>query len=318
MDSSSAGSTTGSRRRTTASWRSRPSGSLSWATNTWRHETQWPPEGVEFVNFYLHSQGKANTLNGDGTLSPEAPSHELPDVFVYDPRNPVPTLGGALAGGDTGVMDRGGFDQRPVEARHDVLVYSTSPLDRDTEVTGPLAVTLFAASSAPDTDFTAKLVDVYPSGEAINLTDGIIRARYRESLTTPQLTQPGQVYLYTIDLVATSNVFRKGHQIRLEVSSSNFPRFDCNPNTGEDVASAPELRPALQTVYHNTRCPFPPAAPHASALSPERYAPERPFGQRAYLGEPHPQLTGLGWRDSLKARLALGPQASCRELQNRK
>ena len=223
--------------------------------NTWRHETQWPPEGVEYVNFYLHSQGKANTLNGDGTLSLEVSGHQPPDVFVYDPRNPVPTLGGALAGGDNGVMDRGGFDQRPVEARHDVLVYSTPPLDRDTEVTGPVTVTLFAASLAPDTDFTAKLVDVYPSGEAINLTDGIIRARYRESLATPQLIQPSQVYRYTIDLVTTSNVFRKGHQIRLEVSSSNFPRFDRNPNTGEDVSSAQELRPALQTIYHDANAP---------------------------------------------------------------
>ena len=223
--------------------------------NLWRNETQWPPEGIEYVNFYVHSGGKANTFNGDGSLSPEPPVSEPPDLFLYDPRRPVPTTGGPLAGGDYGLGERGGFDQRPVEARDDVLVYSSQPMDQDTEVTGPVSVTLYAASSAPDTDFTAKLVDVYPSGEAINLTDGIIRARYRESFSAPKPIQPGQVYEYTIDLVAISNVFLKGHRIRLEISSSNFPRFDRNLNTGEDVASAREPSPAFQTVCHEGATP---------------------------------------------------------------
>ena len=223
--------------------------------NTWRDETQWPPQDVEYVNFYLHSDGGANTLNGDGKLSAETSAEEPEDVFLYDPRNPVPTLGGALAGGDFGVGDRGGLDQRPLEARQDVLVYSSTPLDRDTEVTGPISVTIYAASSAPDTDFTAKLVDVHPSGEAVNIADGIIRARYRESLATAKAIEPGKVYEYSIDLVATSNLFKTGHQIRLEVSSSNFPRFDRNPNTGEEVASEKELRPALQRIYHGGDLP---------------------------------------------------------------
>ena len=142
-----------------------------------------------------------------------------------------------------------------VEARSDVLVYTTPPLEADLEVTGPVMVTLYAASSSPDTDFTAKLVDVCPCGCTRSLTDGIIRARYRESLAEPKPIQPGDVYEYTIDLVATSNVFKAGHRVRVEVSSSNFPRFDRNPNTGRAPWEESELRPALQTVLHDDQHP---------------------------------------------------------------
>ena len=146
-------------------------------------------------------------------------------------------------------------DQRPVEAREDVLVYTSDRDDRALEVTGPLAVTLFAASSAPDTDFTAKLVDVRPDGFAQNLADGIVRARYRNSRETPTLLTPGEVSRFTIDLWATSHVFLPGHRIRVEISSSNFPRFDRNLNTGEDQATATRWQTARQTVFHDPRYP---------------------------------------------------------------
>ena len=149
-------------------------------------------------------------------------------------------------------MPGGAFDQTAIESRSDVLVYSTPPLSEDLEVTGPIMLTLYASSSAPDTDFTAKLVDVEPDGYARNLTDGVIRARYRESRSDARLLKPGEVYEYTIDLGATCNVFKAGHRIRLEISSSNFPRFDRNPNTGHDLFADAETRPALQTVMHRT------------------------------------------------------------------
>ena len=152
-------------------------------------------------------------------------------------------------------MMSGAYDQRPIEARPDVLVYSTPELERDTEVTGPVTVTLYAASSAVDTDFTGKLVDVEPCGCARNLTDGIIRARYRKPRQPASLIQPGEVYEYAIDVWATSNVFKKGHRIRLEISSSNFPRFDRNANTGGDIGAGTRLVPALQTVFHDGEYP---------------------------------------------------------------
>jgi uncharacterized protein len=210
----------------------------------WRHEQEWPLEGTEWTRFYLHSAGRANSLNGDGRLSRDTPGSEPSDVFLYNPLNPTPT------GGADGI-----YDQRPVEARFDVLVYSTPPLSEPLEVTGPVTVVLHAASSAPDTDFTAKLVDVAPDGYAANLCDGIIRARYRDSLAHPELMQPGETYQFTIDLNATGNLFVAGHQIRLEIASANFPKFDRNQNTGEPVALARQVRPAMQTVFHDSRYP---------------------------------------------------------------
>ncbi len=222
--------------------------------NVWRDEGEWPLSRTRYVNYYLHSDGNANTLNGDGSLSPEAPGDEPWDVFLYNPVNPVPTRGGGLCCHEA-AYPPGAFDQREIESRADVLVYSTPPLEKDLEVTGPVTVTLWAASSAVDTDFTAKLVDLCPCGGAINLTDGIIRARYRESTTQAKLIQPDEVYEYVIDLWATSNVFKAGHSIRLDISSSNFPRFDRNPNTGNALGEEAALRPASQMVLHNSRYP---------------------------------------------------------------
>ena len=222
--------------------------------NLWRSEEEWPLTRAQPTSYYLHSQGKANSMVGNGALSIEPPGEEPPDVFLYNPADPVPTRGGPLCCNPY-FMSSGAFDQREIEAREDVLVYSSPPLERDVEVTGPVAVTLWAATSATDTDFTAKLVDVCEKGCARNLTDGIIRARYRDSASAPSLLEPGRAYCYTIDLWATSNVFKRGHSIRIEVSSSNFPRFDRNPNTGGAVAEDSELKPALQTVLHDSRHP---------------------------------------------------------------
>ena len=222
--------------------------------NAWRTEEEWPLARARPTDYYLHSQGKSNSAAGNGLLSTQPPGEEPPDVFLYNPADPVPTHGGPLCCNPY-FMSSGAFDQREIEARHDVLVYSTPPLDREVEVTGPVTVTLWATSSASDTDFTAKLVDVCDHGCGRNLTDGIIRARYRDSSSHPSLLEPGRAYRYTIDLWSTSNVFKRGHRIRLEVSSSNFPRFDRNPNTGAPVADERELRPALQTVLHDPEHP---------------------------------------------------------------
>ena len=222
--------------------------------DVWRDENKWPLARAQTTSYYLHSGGNANTLHGDGSLSPEAPSDEAPDVFLYNPANPVPTRGGQLCCNPY-FASSGAFDQNEIEARSDVLVYSTPTLERDVEVTGPITVTLWAATSATDTDFTAKLVDVCEDGCARNLTDGIIRARYRESMSEPSLVEPGRAYCYTIDLWATSNVFKAGHKIRLEVSSSNFPRFDRNTNTGGVIAADTELKPAVQTILHDAAHP---------------------------------------------------------------
>ena len=222
--------------------------------DVWRDENEWPLARAQTTSYYLHSAGNANTLHGDGVLSPEAPSDESPDVFLYNPANPVPTRGGQLCCNPY-FASSGAFDQNEIEARSDVLVYSTPTLEREVEVTGPITVTLWAATSATDTDFTAKLVDVCEDGCARNLTDGIIRARYRESMSEPSLVEPGRAYCYTIDLWATSNVFKAGHKIRLEVSSSNFPRFDRNTNTGGVIAADTELKPAVQTILHDAAHP---------------------------------------------------------------
>ena len=218
--------------------------------DAWRDEQEWPLARAVQTRYYLHSGGKANSKQGDGSLSTTSPQSEAQDVYLYNPANPVPTTGGALCCNPYFAAN-GAYDQNEVEERQDVLVYSTLPLEKDMEVTGPVTVTLWASTSATDTDFTAKLVDVCEAGCARNLTDGIIRARYRNSMSNPTPLEPGRAYCYEIDLWATSNVFKAGHQIRLEVSSSNFPRFDRNTNTGNIIAEDTELRPALQTVFHD-------------------------------------------------------------------
>jgi hypothetical protein len=220
--------------------------------DVWREEQEWPLARAQESKYYLHSGGKANSTNGDGSLGTCGPQAEPPDVFLYNPADPVPTTGGALCCNPYYAAN-GAYDQNEVEERQDVLVYSTPPLERDVEVTGPVTVTLWASTSATDTDFTAKLVDVCENGCARNLTDGIIRARYRDSMSNPTLLEPGRAYCYEIDLWATSNVFKAGHRIRLEISSSNFPRFDRNTNTGNIIAEDTELRPALQTVFHDAQ-----------------------------------------------------------------
>ena len=221
--------------------------------NQWRSEAAWPPPEVKAVRYYLQSAGMANTATGDGILSVKSASG-VQDSFVYDPANPVPTVGGQLCC-DPNHLPPGPRDQREVEARQDVLVYSTPPLENDTEVSGPVILDLYASTSAADTDFTAKLVDVAPDGTAVNLTDGILRARYRNSTAQATPIEPGKIYEYKIDLWSTSNVFLKGHRLRLEVSSSNFPRFDRNLNTAKDAATSAEFVKATNTVYHDSEHP---------------------------------------------------------------
>jgi len=226
--------------------------------NTWRDEYEWPLARTEYVKYYLHSNGAANS---PGVLSTEMPADEPPDNYTYDPLDPVPTLGGNHSVGlfweaARDVIRPGPFDQRPIEQRDDVLVYTTEPLDEDTEITGPVTLKLYAASSAPDTDFVAKLTDVYPNGRSINITEGVIRARFREmDWENPTPIVPHTIYEYTIDLQVTSNVFKQGHCIRVDVTSSNFPLWDRNPNTGHKPGMDAELRPADQTIYHDRQHP---------------------------------------------------------------
>jgi len=222
--------------------------------NEWREEDDWPLARAQSTKYFLHSTGTANSLRGSGSLTAVAPRSEQPDHYVYDPANPVPTVGGPLCC-DASHLAPGPRDQRAVENRDDVLIYSTPAFTQDTEVTGPISLELFAQSSAVDTDFTAKLVDAGPDGFAQNLTEGIVRARYRDSQEKSMLINPGQIYKFTIDLWSTSNVFLKGHTLRLEVSSSNFPRFDRNLNTGEAQSSARNYVSATNTIYHDAEHP---------------------------------------------------------------
>lgn len=230
-------------------------------TNVWRDEAEWPLRRARAATWYLHSRGAANSLLGDGSLSLTAPAAEAPDRYTYNPDNPVPTLGGNHSIGpyNPGLYEMappGPFDQRPLERRDDVLVYTSEPLAADTEVTGPVSVTLWAASSAPDTDFVARLVDVHPDGRAINITEGVIRARFRESVWgVPKLIETGRPLPYTIDLQATSNVFRRGHRLRLDITSSSFPLWDRNLNTGAEPGAGSEVRLAEQTIFHEPRYP---------------------------------------------------------------
>jgi len=218
--------------------------------NRWRDEWEWPLGRTRYTMVYLRGGGRANSLTGDGRLALDAPGAEPADHYIYDPNDPVPTRGGTVLGLAPGV-----YDQRPVESRRDVLVYTGEVLAGDMEVTGPITLTLFAESSAPDTDFTAKLVDVRPDGYAHNLAEGVVRARFRESLAAPTLITPGKAYQYKVDLWSTSHVLKAGHRLRLEVSSSNFPRYDRNPNTGRDFGVDTELVAAHQTVLHDADHP---------------------------------------------------------------
>jgi putative CocE/NonD family hydrolase len=213
--------------------------------NRWRNAERWPLPDTRFASFYLHSDGRANSLFGKGGLSEEKPKRELPDSYAYDPENPVPLVTGIKDGSHPPA------DHRPIERRDDVLVYTSEPLEEDLEVTGPIQAHVWASSSARDTDWTARLLDVHPDARSLNLCEGILRARFRESFERPALLSPGTTYEFTIKMGVTSNAFLKGHRIRLEVSSSNFPRFDRNLNNGGDLGVDPQIVVAKQTIYHD-------------------------------------------------------------------
>jgi putative CocE/NonD family hydrolase len=222
--------------------------------NHWREEQEWPLARTRYIPYYFHSAGKANSSTGDGRLDTHPPQTEPADTFQYDPLNPVPTRGGNLCCWQA-ALPPGPYDQSDIEKRADVLVYTSALLSDDLEVTGPIRVHLWTASSAPDTDFTAKLVDVYPDGTAINLVDGIQRALYRHDQVESHL-EPGRIYAFQIELGATSNLFKAGHRLRVEISSSNFPRFDRNPNTGTTPDSqSQKLNTARQSIFHDSEHP---------------------------------------------------------------
>jgi|MDTB01.3.fsa_nt_gb hypothetical protein len=216
--------------------------------NEWRDADAWPLPDTIWKKYFLSSNGSANSAAGDGLLTPDAPGSQPPDCYHYNPLNPVPTVGGRSLGGK---LTPGPFNQAKAEKRQDVLCYTTAPLDADLEVTGPIKVHLSAATSARDTDFVAKLVDVHPDGDAFNVVEGIIRARFRHGLLNPSLVTPGEVQDYVIDLASVSIVFRKGHRMRLDITSSNFPRFDRNMNTGNPFGEDAEGLIAEQTVFHD-------------------------------------------------------------------
>lgn len=219
--------------------------------NVWRHEDEFPLARQKTTRYYLRP---AAVKDERGGLSTDPPGPGAPTVFRYDPANPVPTIGGRLCCGDHG-LPPGPHDQSPSEARDDVLVFTTPPLASDVEVTGNVRLELFASTSAADTDFTALLVDVSPSGYATFLTDGIVRARFRDGTKNGDPIVPGQVYRYDIDLWSTSNLFKAGHQIRVYVSSSNFPRFSRNLNTGEPTLGSAGMVTAVQRIFHDAEHP---------------------------------------------------------------
>ena len=224
--------------------------------NRWRSEADWPLSRARSEAWYLHSEGAAGPSGG--TLSPDAPGDEPPDCYEYDPSSPAPTIGGPTSlPARLFAPTAGPKNHAPAEARPDVLVYTSAPLEQGLEVTGPLSFRLYAASDAPDTDWVVRLMDVHPDGPSMILAEGILRARYREGYDRPRPLRPGELCAYDIDLAATSNVFRPGHRIRVAITSSSFPRFDRNPNTGNPLGADAEedLRPARQTVFHDGRSP---------------------------------------------------------------
>ena len=216
--------------------------------NKWRSEQEWPLARTEFTPFYLHSRGKANSRNGDGSLSRQDPKAEEPDRYIYDPAKAITDRS----------SESGPQDQRPVEIRNDMLVYTSAPLTKELEVTGPITAEIWASSSAKDTDFVVKLTDVYPEGYSQNITpplSGILRARYRESEFKQKLLVPGEIYKFNVSLMYTSHVFKAGHRIRMSITSSYFPHIDRNPNTGSPFGEDAQLISATQTIYHDEKHP---------------------------------------------------------------
>lgn len=217
--------------------------------NIWKYTEIWPPENIENTRLFLHSGGKANTVNGDGILTFEEPANELEDTYIFNPMNPVITRGGRNL-----LILKGAQDQKDAEKREDVLIYTSKSLEKGIEITGTVKMILYASSSALDTDFMIKLVDVFPNGKALNILDAGIRARFRNGDEIPHLIEPGKVYQYEIELGNTSNYFRKAHRIRIEISSSNFPRFDINANLG-GKGKPGDYIVAEQQVYHSKEAP---------------------------------------------------------------
>ena len=223
--------------------------------NEWRYENEWPLARTEWMKFYLHSEGDA--ADNAGWLSTSLPSFgEEPDKYTYDPENPVPSWGAQYQSFDL----CGPRDRTDIEQRDDVLTFTTDSLTRDIEVTGPISATIWASSDALDTDFTAALIDVEPATEdssekAIILCEGIVRARFRNGTDSPELMTPGEVYEFSIDMWDTSNLFKEGHKIRVEISSSNFPRYNRNLNSGNEIATDTQIVVANQTIYHDSEKP---------------------------------------------------------------
>jgi uncharacterized protein len=223
--------------------------------NKWQSSDVWPPRGAAPMTFYLSSGGHANTGAGDGVLAPAAPSGDQPDVFTYDPMKPVTSYGGNVCCTGSAVS-AGAFDQRKMEVRPDILVYTTAPFDQGVELSGPIEPTLYVSSDAKDTDFTVKVIDVYPDGHAYNLDESIQRMRYRDGYDKPLVwMEPGKVYKVTLQPLNTSNYFAPGHRLRIEVSSSNFPRFDRNLNTGGHNYDESKGVVAHNVVHHSTLYP---------------------------------------------------------------
>lgn len=216
--------------------------------NRWRTEKDWPIPGTEYKQFYLTSGGNARSVRGDGLLQFQKPAGKGTDAYMYDPSQPVPTTGGNNCCGTP--TPAGPVDQRPLERREDILVYSSDFLTAPMTIAGPVKMKLFAATDGPDTDWMIKLVDVYPDGTAMPISEGILRARFREGLDKMKLLTPGQVYEYDIELTGTANVFKAGHRIRVDITSSNFPQFDRNPNTGDPLGTSSRVRIAKQTIHH--------------------------------------------------------------------
>ncbi|MGH9837007.1 MAG: CocE/NonD family hydrolase [Blastocatellia bacterium] len=221
--------------------------------NQWRHEQDWPIPGTKFTPFYLASGGSANSDKGNGGLSASQPSGAASDQYEYDPNNPVPTVGGNNCCGTPTLA--GPKDQRVVESRRDVLVYTSQALDQPLAIAGPVKMKLFASTDGADTDWVVKLIDVHPNGFSMNIAEGILRARYRQGTDKMELLKPGEVYEFEVDLVGTANVFLPGHRIRVDVTSSHFPQFDRNPNTGDAFGSSSKVRVAKQMIFHTAQRP---------------------------------------------------------------
>jgi len=227
-------------------------------SNKFRTEIEWPLSRIKSNKLFIISEGRANTLNGNGKLTYTAPTEDKDsfDEYAYDPLNPVPTNGGNPIGLPVeNSLRMGVFDQTKIELREDVLVYTSNPLDENLEVTGSVFIELFATSSAVDTDFTAKLVEVNHKNIPLNITDGIIRARFRDGIKHPNLLTPNTIYKFTIELWPTSHVFAIRNRIRLEISSSSFPRYDRNLNTGDKPLLGSKYLTANQKIFHNAKYP---------------------------------------------------------------